>query len=228
MGPFGSAFSLCFASKTSKASRSSEIPRFDAVVIVGGGIGLPSALSALREFIRRRKSGKAVPSHVFFVWQCRHPEEVTLCWESLHRAIFYDGLQQSGEGDLPLPLDGWDASSAMLGWLGVAVYVSRPSAAMETLKARNPLGNDSDTALKSRVHEWFAHPRRLREGYFEVDKILVWLSQRARQRTDCAVALSFCGGPTTFKSLKAQVARAKKHPLMRGGSVELEFAADHQ
>ena len=49
---------------------------YDAVVIFGGGLGVPSALSALREFIKRKRYGGRVPDVVWFMWQCRYPERV--------------------------------------------------------------------------------------------------------------------------------------------------------
>ena len=85
------------------------------------------------------------------------------------------------------------------------------------------------SALRQRVHDWLVHPRRLRTGYFEMTQLLVWLSEKARVGTACDIAVSFCGGPTTFSSLKKQVKAAEKHPRMDGrGHVSLEFAADHQ
>jgi hypothetical protein len=92
-----------------------------------------------------------------------------------------------------------------------------------------PGGTRDSVALRQRLHDWLVHPRRLRQGYFEVTQLLVWLSEKARVGTACDIAVSFCGGPTTFSSLKRQVAAAKMHPRMMGrGHIRLEFAADHQ
>ena len=68
-GPFGSAFSRCFETKRGKGQTAT--PLYDMVVLFGSGIGLPSALSALHEFIERRRAGKKVPRFVHFMWQAR-------------------------------------------------------------------------------------------------------------------------------------------------------------
>ena len=47
-GPFGSSFSRCFDTVARKGQ--AHAARYDIVVLFGSGIGLPSALSALRRF----------------------------------------------------------------------------------------------------------------------------------------------------------------------------------
>ena len=150
----------------------------------------------------------------------------------------------------------------MMDWLGVSVYVSRPKPGeLEALKSphANPLvispggasasGNfltesasslvapnrDAQTGLRNKVHAWLTHERRLKKGYFEVNKILVWLSVKANEARmakgvegQSAISVSFCGGPTTFASLKRQIKSAQKHHLMRKGTLDVDFAADHQ
>ena len=142
-GPFGSAFSRCFDVKRSKGQM--HQPLYDIVVLFGSGIGLPSALSALHEFVQRRRSGKPVPRFVWFMWQCRTTEELQLCWDSLHRIIYgakglcdertcineRQALTRGGR----VPLDyfkhqnrnggqAWDETSTMLEWLGVSLHIS--------------------------------------------------------------------------------------------------------
>ena len=85
-GPFGSAFARCF--EMVRRPDQPDAPRHNIVVLFGSGIGLPSALSALHEFVRRRRAGVAVPRFVWFLWQCRSTEELKLCWDSLHRIIY--------------------------------------------------------------------------------------------------------------------------------------------
>ena len=55
LGPFGSSFSGCFEmmERPDQVSKA----KHDIVVLFGSGIGLPSALSALHEFVRRRRDG---------------------------------------------------------------------------------------------------------------------------------------------------------------------------
>ena len=65
-----------------------DAPKHDIVVLFGSGIGLPSALSALHEFVRRRRAGMLVPRFVWFLWQCRNTEELQLCWDVLHRLVY--------------------------------------------------------------------------------------------------------------------------------------------
>ena len=85
-GPFGSAFSRCFEMK--HRADQVDCAKHDIVVVFGSGIGLPSALSALHEFVQRRRAGLLVPRFVWFMWQCRTAEELQLCWDSLHRIIY--------------------------------------------------------------------------------------------------------------------------------------------
>ena len=55
LGPFGSSFSRCFEMMERRDQVSKA--KHDVVVLFGSGIGLPSALSALHEFVRRRRDG---------------------------------------------------------------------------------------------------------------------------------------------------------------------------
>ena len=66
-GPFGSSFSRCFQMRHRK-NRIAE-PAYDIVILYGSGIGVPSAVSALCEFIERCRYGTQVPSIVYFIWQ---------------------------------------------------------------------------------------------------------------------------------------------------------------
>lgn len=90
-GSFGSSFTRCFEMRhrwhADGTLMGTDVPRHDIVVLFGGGSGLPSALSALREFVRRRLCGEPIPRYVWFVWQCRHVEELAVCWRSLHQII---------------------------------------------------------------------------------------------------------------------------------------------
>ena len=71
-GPFGSSFSRCFAHEEYQSS-------YDIIILLTAGLGLPSALSALREFIEtKRSSPDRVPPYVWFCWQCRHEEDLQI------------------------------------------------------------------------------------------------------------------------------------------------------
>jgi hypothetical protein len=71
-GPFGSSFSRCFAHNGYNTSH-------DIVILLTAGLGLPSALSALREFIElRRSQANRVPPYVWFCWACRHEDELQI------------------------------------------------------------------------------------------------------------------------------------------------------
>merc|ERR1712048_676265 len=140
-GPFLSAFSRCFEMSHSPGCIAKS--KYETVVLVGSGIGLPSALSALHAFVERRRAGIIIPSNVCLLWRLRNAEDLELCWDTLHRLI-YDakGLcdqqtwsNEGGEPGRPLPLDyqkhcdlhdnlPWDESSEMIDWLSVKLYVS--------------------------------------------------------------------------------------------------------
>lgn len=68
-GPFGSSFSRCFEMINMQARKAA--PAYDIVILYGTGLGVPSAVSALCEFIARRKYGTELPTFVYFMWQAR-------------------------------------------------------------------------------------------------------------------------------------------------------------
>lgn len=141
-GPFGSSFSRCFNMHRQRGQH--ERSAYDIVILYGSGLGVPSALAALSEYFERRRDGTQVPQFVHFLWQARFPQDLLLCWDSLHRLIFEAGglwskelwaaqRQTSSRG---IPLDRrehrrrnhgteWSAESELLEWLGVALHVSQ-------------------------------------------------------------------------------------------------------
>lgn len=191
IGPLGSSFSRCFEMRRRKAQHAT--PAYDIVILYGCGIGVPSAISALREFIERRMYGTQVPSYVYLLWQTKYAEDLLLCWDSLHRAIFEAGGLWSEEQYAqhkevfkranPIDLDRhkrrnngepWWAgdsgdneqfSSPLLEWLGVSLAVSRmgKGGGRHMLEQDNPL--QALGGAGNEVHRWLTHPARLREGY---------------------------------------------------------------
>ena len=75
-GPFGSSFSRCFEMRQRLQGRTAE-PAYDIVILYGSGIGVPSACSALCEFVERRRYGTRVPGVVYFIWQVRDRPLIT-------------------------------------------------------------------------------------------------------------------------------------------------------
>ena len=79
-GPYGSPFSKCF-------SRA-----YPAAVVIGAGTGLTSALSVLKEVLKRKSQkynkDNATPQFVWFVWACRSEADLDWCWRTLQTAIF--------------------------------------------------------------------------------------------------------------------------------------------
>ena len=145
-GSFGSSFSRCFDTKHrwgSDGARAADGAKHDVVVLFGSGTGLPSALSALREFVRRRRDQRPTPRFVWFVWQASTPEDLQLCWDALHRIIAgAKGLCGASEHQRyralgtspPLDYEGhllryggeeWNAASKTLEWLGVIINVAQ-------------------------------------------------------------------------------------------------------
>eukprot|EP00050_Salpingoeca_kvevrii_P001083 m.161933 g.161933 ORF g.161933 m.161933 type:complete len:1086 (+) comp10294_c0_seq1:183-3440(+) len=107
-GPYGSPFSKCFN------------PKYPAVVVIGAGTGLTSALSVLKEMVHRRKMGRST-QHVWFVWSCRQVDDLLLCWRALHELLF-DAFQH---GAVRLSNDWNPLTCVMLDWLSVIIYVTR-------------------------------------------------------------------------------------------------------
>jgi hypothetical protein len=70
-GPYGSAYGSCFE------------PKYTAAIVIGAGTGLTSALSALRDMVRRNLSEQARPRLMWFVWGCARVEDLEWCWGEL-------------------------------------------------------------------------------------------------------------------------------------------------
>jgi hypothetical protein len=58
---------------------------------------------------------------VWFVWSCRSVEDLKWCWRTLQTAL----MEGVATGSIELPPNWSSATSATLGWLGVAIYVSQ-------------------------------------------------------------------------------------------------------
>ena len=254
-GPFGSAFARCFESK--RRVGQADAPLHDLVVLLGSGIGLPSALSALHEFVERRRAGKAVPRFVWFVWQCRATEELQLCWDALHR-IVYGGhglcdeaahrqaraaLTRGGK----VPLDRakhmqrhggqpWDEGSPMLEWLGVTLHVSSwgRDAALErtgraALAADDPLHDAAGDPAAARVHAWLCG--RLRAGHHDLGALLGELDALDREYTPHQTEprrLCVSLCGSQRAMLRARAQMAAARGRLRGdAAVSYELAADY-
>jgi len=237
-GPFGSAFARCF--DMMERVDSVDAARYDIVVLFGSGIGLPSALSALHEFVRRRQEGWEVPRFVWFLWQCRSYEDLQLCWDSLHRLVYSaKGLSAAGAseglpGGMLAPLDfqkhkarnggqEWTENARMLEWLGVTLFVSSWAREKQTekdcraaLEADNPLlRNRTDDVAAERVHRWLCHKQRLRAGYHDLDRLLVELDGldhevKPHQVRERRLCVSLCGSEKAFLQTKSHLERAKE------------------
>ena len=209
-GPFGSSFSRCFEHRPNEEG-TADISSYDVVILLAAGLGLPSALSSLREFIEmRRKQADRVPPYVWFVWQCSHEEDLQLAWDALHMAIL-DGMSERApdQSNWRYGLDLLNHRRArneswantffghenMLDWLGVTIYVSRPKtnpivgpmdplfdfASSKQISQGN--GEGAVSIERSVINRWLTDERRLRKGYFndEFAKLLLWLAEDHRQ-----------------------------------------------
>jgi len=112
-GPYGSPFTTCFD------------PKYGAAVLIGAGTGLASALSVLMEVIQRRGVARSPgPKKVWFVWSCRNEQQLDWCWRALRSTL----LQAWEKGKLN-PEETWNpATSNMIDWLGITIYVSQSNA----------------------------------------------------------------------------------------------------
>jgi hypothetical protein len=112
-GPYGSPFTTCFD------------PKYGAAVLIGAGTGLARALSVLMEVIQRRGVARSPgPKKVWFVWSCRNEQQLDWCWRALRSTL----LQAWEQGKLN-PEETWNpATSNMIDWLGITIYVSQSNA----------------------------------------------------------------------------------------------------
>jgi len=254
-GPFGSAFSRCLEMKR-RVDRV-DAAKYDIVVIFGSGLGLPSALSALREFVHRRAKNQKVPPFVWFLWQCRHPEDLQLCWDSLHRIIYGAGglctyerytTLVAGDRTKVASLDyvqharrhggeTWSATSWMLDWLGVTMHVSKMTeSGLANLRAEDPLLSKgvSDGAA---VHEWLCDDQRLchgkgkGNGYHDLAGLLQKLDAKASEHVrHQAASRSVCVSLCGSRRAMEQ-ARAHmleaKKEMSDSMHIDFELAADY-
>ena len=231
-GPFGAAFSRCF--NMNRRKRQHEESAFDIVILYGSGLGVPSAIAALSEFMERRRDGTQVPGFVQFLWQARHPEDLQLCWDSLHRLIFEGGglwskqlwAAQRRVSSRGIPLDRrehmrrngsdeWTKNSELLEWLGVDLHVSKmdEEKKQELLDGYNPLAGVDD-----RVHEWLTHKNQLKSGYHRLGEQLVRLvalhyeahSSPGKQAKAPRICVSMCGSHRMLETTRAHIKRAQQ------------------
>jgi hypothetical protein len=109
-GPFGSPFTKCFD------------PRYKGVVVIGAGTGLTSALSVLKEMVHRHLKGES-DQYVWFVWSCRHVEDLKWAWRTLVQTLYE--AYRAGAID-PSADEYWSPYvSTMIDWLSITIYVTR-------------------------------------------------------------------------------------------------------
>lgn len=142
-GPYGSPFRLCFK------------PRFRAAIIIGAGTGLSAVESMMRAMIIRRKQGKSTPDYVWFVWTTRRVDDLLWCWDALNNNLIHacsEGLIDKGEN--------WSPASAMLGFMGVNMFVTRAEQSQMD-KFRQMPAPESD---KFQVSDWLKSSNRVITG----------------------------------------------------------------
>eukprot|EP00049_Salpingoeca_infusionum_P000182 m.37879 g.37879 ORF g.37879 m.37879 type:complete len:1589 (-) comp10142_c0_seq2:886-5652(-) len=114
-GPYGSPFTKCFD------------PAYPAVIVMGAGTGLTSALSVLKELIYQRIENPDAPvKYVWFMWTCSRVDDLLWLWKPLE-SLLYEAYRK---GAINLDDDWRPVTSNMLGWLSVTIYVTR---SVETL-----------------------------------------------------------------------------------------------
>lgn len=107
-GPYGSPFSKCFQSI------------YPAVVVIGAGTGLTSALSVLKEMIYRHMTNQS-RQLVWFVWSCSRVDDLIMCWRTLHELLY-----EAFNLDIFHMPSHWNPlTSPMLDWLSITIYVTR-------------------------------------------------------------------------------------------------------
>ena len=126
-GPYGSSFSSFVTQPNS--------------LIVGGGTGITSALSALKERIHRIQAfqeneaisiprEKLFPKRLWFVWSCRNLDDLIWCWVELHHTLYY-AIRHNCMPDVN-PLT-WSRESNTLGWFIPMIYITQMNDSDEKL-----------------------------------------------------------------------------------------------
>ena len=118
-GPYGSSFSSFVTQPNS--------------LIVGGGTGITSALSALKERIHRIQVSrendqinipreKLFPKRLWFIWSCRNIDDLIWCWVELHHTLYYAIRHNCMPNLNPVT---WSRESNTLGWFIPMIYITQ-------------------------------------------------------------------------------------------------------
>ena len=132
--------------------------------MAGAGTGLTSALSVLKEMMHKRLQGKS-NQHVWFVWSCRHVEDLLWAWRTLEATLY----QAYREGALDPEADpDWSPfTSTMVDWLSITIFVTRSdrAALMKFLSAppaaKAPSRSSSFLTSTDNTDEDFGEPEFL-------------------------------------------------------------------
>ena len=169
MGPCGSSF------QTSS--------NYHGMVLVGGGSGLTSSLSVLRDIVHRHRStgGTAKPHKVWLVWVTRHVDGMLWCWDGLKRALEGEGTREQKERNV----------AALDAWLDVSIHVTgcarseKERAALDRLVA-----SEQGSAASGLGGSWLVHGDRIHRS-----RIKSWRAKflSIHASTPKGVKVCFCG-----------------------------------
>jgi hypothetical protein len=185
MGPCGSAF------QTSS--------NFFGVVLVGGGSGLASSLSVLRDIVgRQRKSGGVANQRkAWLYWVVRHVDGLLWCWHELKRTLEGEGGQEHCQRNV----------DALSSWLDVSIHVT---GCARSEKERTLLDRliASETASASPAGGWLVHGDRIQRR-----RVKNWhtklLNIRAAVPRHKAIKVCFCGPTPMAKEIESAACMIK-------------------
>jgi len=173
MGPYGSAFENCFA------------PEVKGSLVLGAGTGLSSALSALRQYVRKKKMGHSVPEKLWFVWSTGDAMDLFRCWNPLFD-LLYECYTSTDNNRVPIlgPKEP-NPMSKCLNWLYITIYLTSSKTKlkditedlrMATLRGLDDDGEDevkvdlAQKQLKKAIFEWLTNEKRIIMGKMDSEK----------------------------------------------------------
>jgi NAD(P)H-flavin reductase len=169
MGPCGSAF------QTSSL--------FHGVVLVGGGSGLTSSLSVLRDIVHKHRSGAALPRKVWLVWVTRHVDSMIWCWDALKRALEGEGTREEKQKNV----------RELSAWLDVSIHVTGCARIESERKALDRLvASEQGIGSEGMAGSWLVHGDHLHRN-----RVKSWraklLAVHAAVPAQETVKVCFCG-----------------------------------
>jgi len=169
-------------------------------VLIGGGSGLTSSLSVLRDILHEhRTNASANPQKVYLYWVTRHVDGMIWCWDALKRALEGEGLADQKKQNV----------AELSKWLSVSIHVTGAARSADERAALDRLTRaEQGSASEGLAGPWLLHGDRVKRS-----RVKSWrdefISIHAGLPANANVKVLFCG-PTPMAVDIGEAARSIK------------------